>query len=371
MIEFSSGSLHAHLYDARQQAEASGRWRTLTTSHVDSVYVEQNGTRYLSFCSNDYLGTAASNTHRRTIKGASASQLITGHHPAYARLASLLSAMKQSEAALIFGSGYLAAIGTIPALVGKGDLVLMDRLSHACLIDGVRLSGARFQRFQHNDMAHLETLLARHRAAYRHCLIVTETVFGMDGDRAPLPELGTLALAHDAWLMTDDAHGLGLPAPHTNPADIQMGTLSKAAGAYGGYVCGSRLLIDHLASHARSAIFSTALPEAIIQAAMDGLTCMQNEPERAEQVMCHARYVCDALVLQEPQSPIIPVVLGDNDRVMEVHTALKVQGILVAAIRPPTVPEGTARLRISLSAAHCEEDVERLVQTVKNAMGNK
>jgi 8-amino-7-oxononanoate synthase len=234
------------------------------------------------------------------------------------------------------------------------------------MIDGVKLSGARFTRYHHNDIAHVEALLQQYRPNYRHCLILTETVFSMDGDRAPLPALAVLAEKYDAWLMTDDAHGFGLPSSTPNPASIQMGTLSKAVGAYGGYVVGARVLIDHLITHARTSLFSTALPQALVESALEGLHIMQAEPERAVRVMQHARRVCEALKLNAPESAIIPIILGDNAAVMQAQQALKAHGILVSAIRPPTVPISTARLRISLSAAHSEADVDALIAALKH-----
>jgi 8-amino-7-oxononanoate synthase len=357
-------SLQTMLEDAQRMDVMLHQKRTLTKSMCDGVMVTQHGKTYLSFCSNDYLGLR-NNPPQQQVTGAGASRLVTGNHPAYARLEALLAMMKGTEAALVFGSGYLANLGTIPALVGKGDLVLMDRFSHACMIDGVRLSEARWMRYRHNDMEHLQTLLETHRAKHRYCLILTETVFSMDGDRAPLTEIHRLAEAHDAWLMTDDAHGFGLPAPYPNPAAIQMGTLSKAVGVMGGYVAGSQALIDHLVNHARSVIFSTALPIAVVEASTAALQLMQSELERGERVMRYAAYVTDALILPPAQSAIVPIIIGENEAAFAVQERLKGRGILVSAIRPPTVPNGTARLRVCLSAAHSEAQVTELVEALR------
>ena len=338
---------------------------------TDGIVAQQDGVRYLSFCSNDYLGIAtalASFPMRIPAYGAGASRLITGSHPAYVALEKELADMKGTQAAWVFGNGYLACIGVIPALMTKGDVILMDRLSHACMIDGCVLSGARFLRYDHNDMAHLELLLKTHRAKYRHCLLLTETVFSMDGDRAPLQEMAALAERHECWLMSDDAHGFGLPAPIPNPAAIQMGTLSKAAGGYGGYVAGDQLLIDHFITHARTSLFSTALPQAVVDANMHGLHLMHTQPERAERVMHHAVRLCGALGMPAPQSAIIPIIIGENEAVLKVQAALKTRGILVSAIRSPSVPKGTARLRISLSAAHSKAHIEQLISGLQECL---
>lgn len=361
-----SSSLDIALHEMLRKTAASERTRTLKTHSNNGVYVQHGGTEYLSFCSNDYLGIAQTLLSAPDLPiGSGASRLLTGNHPLYAEVEKTLATMKGTQAALLFGSGYLANIGTIPVLVGKDDVVLMDKASHACMIDGVRLSGAAWYRFRHNDMAHLEQLLAKHRDKHTRCLILTETVFSMAGDRAPLADIATLAETHDAWLMTDDAHGFGLPVDAPNPAHIQMGTLSKAAGCYGGYVCGSQALIDTLINHASPLIFSTALPPSLLQSIMDALELMQDEPERATQVMALATRLTDALDLPKAQSAIIPIILGDNEAALQMQNTLKRQGILVSAIRPPTVPEGTARLRISVSAHHRQADVDRLVEALK------
>lgn len=355
-------SFETMLSEKLTQASDKGQFRQLTATRSAGVYVEQGGKAYLSFCSNDYLGIAQTllSVPDEAI-GAGASRLLTGNAPLYHQIEQQLATMKNTEAALLFGSGYLANIGAIPALVGKGDLVLMDKASHACMMDGATLSGAAWYRYRHNDMAHLEALLDKHRSQYRHCLILTETVFSMDGDRAPLLDIDHLAAKHQSWLMTDDAHGFGLPMPYANPAQIQMGTLSKAAGCYGGYVCGSQALIDMLINHASSMIFSTALPPALLHSIAEALTLMQEESDRVAHVIGLAHRLSNALDLPEPESAIIPIVLGENEAVINAQEQLKASGILVSAIRPPTVPQGTARLRISLTAEHTEAEVGRLV----------
>ena len=262
-------STHAGALDvAREQLALAARQsllRTVTeTERLAGAQVGRGGRRYVSFSCNDYLGLAhdprvigaARQALERYGAGAGASRLVTGSHPAYVELEQRLAEIKGAERALVFGSGYLANLGVIPALVGKNDLILADQLSHACTWDGARLSGATLMRFDHNRLEHCQELLKQHRAGFNRCLILTETVFSMEGDRAPVAELSELALEHDAWLMTDDAHGLGIHA--ADPADVQMGTLSKAAGSYGGYVCARSEVIAFLENRAEPALCDRA-----------------------------------------------------------------------------------------------------------------
>lgn len=324
----------------------------------------------ISFASNDYLGLS---THPEVVAalaqesaGAGASRLVAGNHAHYAPLEAQLAAMKGQEAALVFGSGYLANLGAITALMGEGDLILADKLAHACIIDGAQLSGATLKRFRHNDVAHAQQLLEAHRGQHRNLLLVTEQVFSMDGDRAPLPELAALAKDHAGWLMVDDAHGLFERPPVA--ADLWMGTLSKAAGSYGGYVAAPRATIDYLASAARSFIFSTGLPPSICAAATAALGVIAREPERAARALAHARRVTDALELPEAQSAIVPVILGSSEAALAASAALHAQGMLVPAIRPPTVPPNTARLRLTFTAAHTDDEVAQLIAGLRGVL---
>ncbi len=324
----------------------------------------------ISFTSNDYLGLAQ---HPEVIAasvqaaeaygaGASASRVLTGTHPPYPALENALAEHKGTQAACVFGSGYLANIGTIPALVGREDLIIADKLVHACIVDAMRLSGAKCYRFKHNDAADCARLLKTYRQQYRHCLVITETVFSMDGDVASLQELQTSCKEHDAWLMTDDAHGI---QTCENPADIQMGTLSKAFASYGGYVCGSKTLIQHLHNTARSFLFSTGLPPAVVAAATKAVEIARAEPERAENALAHAQKFTDALALPRAQSPIVPLIMGEEAAALVAAEALQARGFLVMAIRPPTVPEGSSRLRFVFTAAHEQAQVDGLIKAVK------
>jgi len=360
---------------ARQQlehAERAALVRSITeTERLPGARVRRGGKEYVSFSCNDYLGlsfdprviAAAQAALERYGTGAGASRLVTGSHPAYAELERLLAEMKGSERALVFGSGYLANLGTIPALVGKKDLILADRLSHACTWDGARLSGAMLHRFTHNQPGHCRALLEQHRASFEQCLILTETVFSMEGDLAPIAELSALALKYDAWLMTDDAHGLGVSC--ANAADVQMGTLSKAAGSYGGYVCARSEVIALLENSARSLMFATGLPPASAAAAATALQIMKDEPGLVKKPLEHARRFTMALGREPAQSPIVPVILGEAERALEASSLLERHGFLAVAIRPPSVPPGTARLRFAFSAQHEPHQIERAAALLK------
>jgi 8-amino-7-oxononanoate synthase len=352
------------------------------TDRLDSVWVNRSGRRLLSFCCNDYLGL----THHPELKkaareaidrygvGSAASRLVTGNHPLYGALESRLARLKGSEAACVFGSGYLANTGIIPALIGEGDLVLIDELAHACLWAGARLSRAKVVPFRHSDLAHLESLLVEHRPRHRHALIATDGVFSMDGDLAPLPELAALAAHHDAWLMTDDAHGIGVVGggrgstfAHATKVDVplQMGTLSKAIGGYGGYLCASAAVIDLIHNRARTFVYSTGLPPATVAAAIAALDLIEREPDYAALPLAKAKAFTRAVGLPDAQSPVVPVVIGNAEDALKASQSLEAEGFLVIAIRPPTVPAGTARLRFTFTAGHPDTEIERLAALVR------
>jgi 8-amino-7-oxononanoate synthase len=352
------------------------------TTRVTGIWLLRNGRRLLSFSCNDYLNL----THHPAVKeaaiqalrihgvGAGASRLVTGNHPLYAELEDRLARWKGTEAACVFGSGYLANTGIIPVLAGAQDLVLMDELVHACLWAGARLSGATVMTYRHCDVEHAEALLAEHRGRHRHALLITDGVFSMDGDIAPLDKLSALARRHNAWLMSDDAHGLGVLghghgsfASQGTPADIplQMGTLSKAVGGYGGYLCASSAVIDLMRNRARTLIYSTGLPPASVAAAIAALDVIENEPDYAALPVIKARAFARDAGLPEPVSPIVPLVLGNAEAALGASRLLEEHGFLVAAIRPPTVPEGTARLRLTFTAQHPEAEIARLARVVR------
>jgi 8-amino-7-oxononanoate synthase len=336
----------------------------------------------LSFCSNDYLNLTQHPAIRQAAKeaidrygaGAGASRLITGSHPLYAELETRLARQKGTEAACVFGSGYLANTGIIPALVGKGDLIVADELAHSCIRTGASLSGAAVQLFRHNDVDHARELLAAHRGAHPHALMITEGVFSMDGDLAPLHDLAELAQRYDVWLMTDDAHGIGVlgqgrgstfSGHHVPHVPLQMGTLSKAIGSYGGYLCASRPVIDLMQNRARTLIYSTGLPPASVAASSAALDLIERDPAYAALPLKKAKHFTALTNLPQATSPIVPLLIGDEDRTMRSAKLLEDEGFLVIGIRPPTVPAGTARLRFTFSAAHEDRDIERLARVVR------
>ncbi len=351
------------------------------TTRLDGIWAVRDGRRLLSFSCNDYLNLtqhpavrqAAIAAVERYGVGSGASRLVTGNHPLFTQLEERLAQWKDTEAACVFGSGYLANVGIIPVLAGAGDLLLLDELAHACLFAGARLSRARLLTFRHNDVAHAEELLQLHRAQHRHALIVTEGVFSMDGDRAPLSELSSLARRFDAWLMTDDAHGLGVLGDGRGSAmagekvevPLQMGTLSKALGSYGGYLCASGPVIDLMRNRARTLIYSTGLPPALVAAAIAALDLIEADPALAAAPLAKARTFTERAGLPLAQSPIVPLVIGAADAAVEAARVLEAEGFLVVPIRPPTVPAGTARLRFAFTAGHPDTEIERLADLVR------
>jgi 8-amino-7-oxononanoate synthase len=357
--------------------------RTPVVTVRDGIFAERGGRRLLSFSCNDYLNLSR---HPEVIKaavaaaerygvGAGASRLVTGNHPLYGELESRLARLKGTRAACVFGSGYLANTGIIPALVGPGDLILADELSHACIHAGAKLSGAAIYRYRHCDAAHAEALLAANRAKHQRALIATDGVFSMDGDLSPLSDLSTLAQRFDAWLLADDAHGLGvigggrgssLTSGAAIDVPLQMGTLSKAVGAYGGYLCASRPVIDLMCTRARTFIYSTGLPPPVVGAAIAALDVIEHDPAYAALPLRKARLFARALNLPEPQSAIVPLVLKETETVLAAAQALEDEGFLVVPIRPPTVPKGTARLRFAFTAQHPDAEIERLAATVRD-----
>lgn len=375
-------SLTAFAQSKLSELEAQSLRRRLVPTHrLDGLWVERNGRRLLSFSCNDYLNLS----HHPAVKaaaiaaveahgvGAGASRLVTGDHPIFMALEGRLAALKGAEAACVFGSGYLANSGIIPTVVRPGDLILADELAHACIWSGAQLSGATVVAFAHNDVADLAAKLRAHRGQARHALIATDGVFSMDGDLAPLDEISALARAHDAWLMVDDAHGLGVVAEGRGSAalfpdahvDLAMGTFSKALGGYGAYVCASQPVIDLLKTRARTLVYTTGLPPANAAAALAALDVIAAEPERVAAPLAKARRFTRALNLPQAQSAVVPIVLGEADRALAAARALEAQGFLAIAIRPPTVPAGTARLRLAFTAGHPDAEIDRLAAALR------
>ncbi len=352
-----------------------------------------DGRELVNFGSNDYLGLAAdprlaaavAQALQREGWGSGASPLITGHAALHARLEERLAAMEGAEAALLFPSGFAANLGAVAALVGGGDVVFSDRNNHASLLDGCRLSRADVRVYPHGDWHALDGLLSRAAGRGRR-LIVTDSLFSMDGDLAPLVELIELAARRGAMLLMDEAHATGVfghrgrgVAEHLGVDErvaagvgVRVGTLSKALGCAGGFVAGSRTLVEWLLNRARSYIYSTAAPAATAAAALAALDIVAAEPQRGVELLARAASLRDALAAQgwdvgRSQSQIIPLLVGSPARALELSARLRDRGLLVPAIRPPTVPEGQSRLRISLTAAHTPEMIEMLLLALRDA----
>jgi 8-amino-7-oxononanoate synthase len=349
--------------------------------------VTVDGREYIAFCSNDYLGLAA---HPALVEaaregaqrygvGAGASHLILGHTEAHHRLEAALARFVDLPAALFFSSGYMANLGLVTALAGRGDCVFADKLNHASLNDAALLSRAAFTRYPHVDLAALERLLETSTA--KNKLIVSDSVFSMDGDVAPVRELLALAERFDAWLVLDDAHGFGVLGAHgrgvleqqrvRSPRIAYMATLGKAAGVYGAFVAGERELIDTLVQRARTYVYTTATPPLIAHALLASLGLIENGGARRQHLAVLIQHIRQGLSagawrLLASDTAIQPLVIGGSIEALAVSEKLAERGLLVPAIRPPTVPQGTARLRISLSADHTVEDVERLVDAVRS-----
>lgn len=376
----SFDNLSTELAQRKEQALYRQR-RTLETAQQPVVRVD--GREYLAFCSNDYLGLA---NHPEVIKafqqaadqygvGGGASHLVNGHSRAHHDLELALAEFTGRPRALLFSTGYMANIGAVNALLDKHDAVFQDRLNHASLLDAGLLSGARFQRYLHNDAESLDTRLTKSDA--RRKLVVTDGVFSMDGDIADLPKLANVCEKHSAWLMVDDAHGFGCLGEQgggcaeyfgLDSQDVQVliGTLGKGFGTAGAFVVGSEALIETLIQHARTYIYTTSMPPAVAAATLKSLALLQSENWRREKLnalIAQFRKGCEQLGLQlmDSDTPIQPILIGESDKAVAMSQALEKQGIFISAIRPPTVPQGSARLRVTLSAAHTEAQVEQLL----------
>lgn len=355
---------------------------------VDSApgpHIKLGGRTFLNFSSNDYLGLAnhpalkeaAIKCIEKYGAGAAASRLICGSLAPFHELEESIAAFKKTDAALTFSTGYAAALGTITALMSKDDIIILDKLVHACIVDAAKLSGAKLRVFAHNDLEDLEDKLkwaAKNIQQSGRVLVITESIFSMDGDSAPLREIVSLKEKYGAWLMVDEAHATGVAGQNgrgladelgvSAGIEIQMGTLGKAIGASGGYICGKRALIDYLVNRARSFIFSTAPAPAAAAAAMAGVNMVQSVEGEMRRVQLRQR-IHDfksqmANLKLEATSTIIPLIVGDETKAVSAAAGLREQGIFVPAIRYPTVARGAARLRITLTASHTEKNVELL-----------
>lgn len=433
----------------------------VSSDAISDVIIRRHNQELISFACNDYFSLshnpdvkkAAIDAIQKHGVGARGSRYVTGNNSLYVALESQLAKMKQCDDAIVFASGYAAAIGVLPALVSKGDLIVADRLIHSSLIDGAKLSGAKLMRFVHNDVAACRKILAENRDKFDKCLIVTETVFSMDGDCGPVEELLALAVAFDGLLISDAAHDLWLgnvveggprhedgvtkggdgviqgecedengvtqggdefrkresesgmtkgkggminggdgvinkgsnvradchPVFTRGSIDpqshyLQMGTFSKAVGTLGGYVCGDLAMMDYLRNFAKSVIYSTALPPAVLAATLASLHIIEKENfgphSLGKKALANAEYFCELMGLPKPESAIVVMIIGDNNAVIEIAQNLEKEGLLISAIRPPTVEVGKARLRITFSTHHSKQQIQALVATLRHQIGS-
>ena len=366
------------------QLKQANLYRSLKIiTRTDGRTVEIDGKQYINFCSNNYLGLA---NHPKVIEasqqaakefgaGAGASRLICGNLSIHEELERKIAQFKGREAAILFPTGYMANLGAIAALVDENDTVIIDRLNHASIIDACKLSKAKLQVYPHKDMKALEKILQR-SDKYKKRLVVTDSIFSMDGDIAPLPEIVRLAKEYSAITMIDEAHATGVLGTRgrgleehygiEGKADIVMGTLSKAVGSLGGFIAGSAELIDYLKNKSRSFIYTTALPPSACAASIAALEIIEKEPEFLRNLRMNSRFLREKLLPSATDNtPIIPILVGDTDKTMKLAENLFEKGILASGIRPPTVPEGESRIRITVTAQHTKEDIECLASLLR------
>lgn len=370
------------LEDRRQHGLLRG---LRTAEHLGRGRIRVDGREYVDLSSNDYLGLAshpgvilAAEKSSSPVFGSGASRLMTGTGALHASLEEKIAVFKGKEAALVFNSGYQANVGVISALMTREDVVFSDRLNHASIIDGIKLSGAKLVRFRHNDATHLEELLIKERGAHKNAMIITETVFSMDGDIAPVKAIAALKDRYECVLMVDEAHATGVFGATgaglledlgiSDGVDIAMGTFSKAFGSFGAYVAVSNDMRDYLINTCRSFIYSTALPHFVIAANMAALDVVKKEQHRRISLLENAEFLRGSLSQKgfnvKGKSQIIPVIIGDNHRTVKLSDALRDKGYWTTPVRPPTVPEGESRLRISLSYEHSRDVLERFVMDI-------
>jgi len=385
LVESDNRSLSTVLTAKLAEIKHNGLFRRLRpVSGAQDSMVMLDGRKVLLLSSNNYLGLANHPVLKRAARsaierygcGSGASRLISGDMTLHRELEQRLAALKHTEAALVFPTGYHANVGAISALMEPGDTILSDALNHASIIDGCRLSRARVLVFRHCDMMHLEQLLASCPQSGQR-LIVTDSVFSMDGDVAPLVEIVTLAHRYNAWVMVDEAHATGVFGEHgagvveelglEGEVEIQMGTLGKALGGFGAYIAGSRGLIEWLINRARSFIYTTGIPPAVAASALAALDLIAQEPERRQRLWQNAAFLRHGLetlgfTLGPTRSPILPVLIGDAPPTMALADALWRHGVFAHGIRPPTVPEGTSRLRVTPMATHSHEQLTQALE---------
>ncbi len=374
----------------RVQLEAKEKEQNKRSSKVyepiDAVRVKRNNREFIMMASNNYLGLthdlrvqqAAISAVEQYGTGSGGARLTSGTFPLFKELETAIAEFKHTNQALVFNTGYMANVGTITALMNKNSVIISDELNHASIIDGCRLSGAHIERYNHKDIEHVEHILKNYKSS--HKMIITDGVFSMDGDIAPLDKLYELGKDYNALLMVDDAHSTGVlgngrgTAHHfgLTDVDVQLGTLSKALGSVGGYVAGRKELIEYLVNYSRSFIFSTALSPADIGAALKALSIVKNEPTVVERLGKNTVYMANILhsmgIECDDETPIFPIIVRDNKKALSLAHELEARGIIITAIRPPTVPVGESRLRMTVTAAHSLEQLDYVANTLRNLL---
>mgnify|MGYP006413314147 CR=1 FL=1 len=380
-----------YISDELSKIKESGLYRELkAVENAQDTRIDIEGKTYLSFCSNNYLGLANHPSVIEAVKkavdeygwGACASRLVSGNMTLHEALEKEISRFKRKDAAIVFPTGYMANLGVISSLVSGGDLVVSDKLNHASIIDGCRLSGAVFRVYAHCNMEKLENILKK-SSKYNRILIVTDSVFSMDGDLAPLPDIVRIAKKYNAMVMVDEAHGTGVFGENgrgvveyfnlDNEVDVVMGTLSKAIGSLGGYVCGDDDLISYLRNKARPFMYTTALPPAVCAASIASINLIQEDPSLREALWNNVCCIKERLGLLgidmiSSQSQIIPLLIGDTQKAVDISKLLYERGVLIPAIRPPTVPANSSRLRMTVMSSHTQDDLESLFKVLKDVL---
>lgn len=359
-----------------EKLKSQNLYRTLVNSDfTSSNKIKRNSKKLICFSSNDYFSLSQNKAVKKAAIAAikkfgvsqASSRYISGNNSLYEKLEKQIAKIKKCESAIVFSSGYQTAIGVIPALVGEGDVIFADKLIHSSLIDAAKLSGAKLIRFAHNDILHLEQLLEENREKFKNSLIISEDVFSMNGDKGKIFELKNLAKKFNSLLLTDAAHSLFDEEKVSEDFHIKMGTLSKAVGSFGGYVCGNTEIIDYLRNFSKSAIYTTALPASVLAASLKSLELIEKK-NFAKKTIENTKYFCDLLSLSKPESAIVIITIGDNKKVTEIAKKIEEKGFLIASIRPPTVEPNKACLRITFSANHTKKEINKLAKELKQML---